>query len=408
MEPDIQGVRMKRHTETDNQAVFNQDHRIFSNNYKISPRQIRRAVTLELFGASSLLLPGYLAETSGIGGVAALLAGGGGALALLGVWNRLAQKCDFSVEEDLKRRKKEDRSGSKLLFRRILQVTAGAGVTGIAAYVLYLLTILVREQLLDVNYEPAILITLTLAGVTGLWKGLEPRIRIYEVLFWFLLIPLAVILIIACVSVNPAFWTISRMTAAGFFRSCYASFMFFAISALFLFFRPHCRQPRKAVGSVRGGLLTALGMNVAVYLILLGIFQQKLLAHLDYPVIFLMAVVKLPGEFFERQDALMTGIWFFCLFALFASLLFYGKELLRGGFSRKKNPKENREQGQTAASPEFWWSAVCGGAVFAAAFCLLRIEGLAPAVLRAIFGGVGPVLLLLPFVYYVCAKRKGE
>ena len=32
--------------------VFDREHRIFSNNYKISPRQIRRAVTLELFGAS--------------------------------------------------------------------------------------------------------------------------------------------------------------------------------------------------------------------------------------------------------------------------------------------------------------------------------------------------------------------
>lgn len=405
---DIQGVRMKRHTESAGQAVFNQNHRIFSNNYKISPRQIRRAVTLELFGASSLLLPGYLAETSGTAGVAALAAGGAGALVLLVVWNRLAEHCDFSVEEDLKHRETEGRSGGNMLLRRILQVTAGAGVVGIAAYVLYLLTVLVRGQLLDVKYEPAILITLTLAGVLGLWKGLESRVRIYEVLFWFLLIPLAVILLIACVSVTPASWTISEVTAAGFFQSCYASFLFFSISALFLFFRPHCRKPRQAVKSVCGGLLTALGLNVAVYLILLGIFQQNLLAQLDFPVIFLMAVVKLPGEFFERQDALMTGIWFFCLFALFASLMFYGKELLRGGFSRKRNLKENQEPGQTASSPEFWWSAACGGAVFAAAFCLLRIEGLAPAALRVIFGGVGPVLLLLPFVYYLCAKRKGK
>ena len=124
-------------------------------------------------------------------------------------------------------------------------------------------------------------------------------------------------------------------------------------------------------------------------------------------MILLMAVVKLPGEFFERQDAIMTGIWFFCLFALFASLLFYGKELLRGGFSGKNAGKKKEEPGQTAASPEFWWSAGCGGAVFAAALSLLRVEGLAPLALRVIFGGVAPVLLILPFIYYLCAKKKG-
>lgn len=395
---------MKKQTETASQAVFNQRHRIFSNNYKISPRQVRRAVTLEIFGASSLLLPGYLAETSGIEGVAALLIGGAAAMALLAVWNRLAGKCDFSVEEDLKHRNTEV---GNLWFRRVLQVAAGTGVVGISAYVLYLLTVLVRTQLLDTEYELVILITLTLAGVLGLWKGLESRIRIYEVLFWFLMVPLAVILLIACVSVKPSYWGITEITALGFFRSCYASFMFFAVSALFLFFRPHCSSPDQAVRSVRGGLGTAIGLNVVIYLILLGIFQQKLLAQLDFPVILLMAVVKLPGEFFERQDAIMTGIWFFCLFALFASLLFYGKELLRGGFSGKNAGKKKEEPGQTAASPEFWWSAGCGGAVFAAALSLLRVEGLAPLALRVIFGGVAPVLLILPFIYYLCAKKKG-
>lgn len=386
--------------------VFDREHRIFSNNYKISPRQIRRAVTLELFGSSSLLLPGYLAEMSGTAGVAALLTGGAAALALLAVWDRLAEKCDFSVQEEIKHSGDGDGAAGTLWLRRILQVIAGVGVVGIAAYVLYLLAILVREQLLDARYEPAILITLTLAGVLGLWKGLESRIRIYEILFWFLLIPLAVILIIASVSVTPVYWKLTETTGPGFFRSCYASFFFFALSALFLFFRPHCSRPEQAARSVGSGIVTAVGLNIVIYLILLGIFQQKLLAQLNYPVILLMAVVRLPGEFFERQDALMTGIWFFCLFALFASLLFYGKELLRGGFSHKKDRKPKEKPRQTAASPEFWWSTACGGAVFAAAAVLLHVQGMPEMFLRGIFGGVGPVLLALPFLYYLCARKQ--
>ncbi|MCC8150578.1 MAG: hypothetical protein LIO96_03750, partial [Lachnospiraceae bacterium] len=75
--------------------VFDTSHTIFSENHKISPRQIRRALSLELFGLSSLLLPSRLAGESGILGVAALAVGADCAMALLCLWYKLADHCDF-------------------------------------------------------------------------------------------------------------------------------------------------------------------------------------------------------------------------------------------------------------------------------------------------------------------------
>ncbi|MCD8217123.1 MAG: spore germination protein [Clostridiales bacterium] len=367
--------------------VFDTSHTIFSENHKISPRQIRRALSLELFGLSSLLLPSRLAGESGILGVAALVVGAAGAMALLCLWNKLSEQCDFSG----------DCAAEVTLPQKIFLGLAGIGLLELAAGVLYLLTALMRDQLLNSRYEPAILITLAAAGVFGLRKGLESRIRIYEVLFWILLVPLAIILVIACVSVRPVYWLNTAYTMEGFWKSCGISFLFFSLSSLLLFFKPHCNPPQKAAKSARCSILIALALNAAVYLILLGIFQDRLLAQLEFPVILLMAVVKLPGGFFERQDAFMVGIWFFCLFALFHSALFYGNEMIRSVLPRGRE----QNSGKSLAL-----SCICGAIVFAAACLMLKNEDLAEDLGSMVLHVTGPVLLILPFCYYLCRRRS--
>lgn len=377
--------------------VFDQNRIIFSNNRRISPRQIRRTMTLEIFGISSLLLPGYLAKESGIYGVAALGIGTAGALVLLWIWNILSDQCDFRGKSP----------AGITIGQRILIILSGIGLIEIASYLLYLLTVVLREHLLTGKYQPAILITLTAAGVFGLRKGLESRIRVYEVLFWFLLVPLIIILILASVSVEPVNWISTDFQLAGLWKSSYLCFLFFAVSSLILFFKPHCNQPETAVKSVRTSLYLVLSLNIAVYLILLGIFQDQLLAHLQFPVILLMSVVKLPGEFFERQDAFMIGIWFFCLFALFHSMLFYGKKLLQSGFKNQKNRKKASQncQDDREMVRGLVWSCVCGAAAFAFASLLLQSDDFAEGWLQMIFYMSGPALLVFPFVFYLCRRR---
>ncbi|MCD7981176.1 MAG: spore germination protein [Clostridiales bacterium] len=420
--------------------VFDRSHTIFSENHKISPRQIRRAMTLELFGVGSLLLPTYLAGESGILGVFALMVGAAGAWALVCVWDRLSKHCDFEGSDLV-----AGRGNAQVIMRRILLILAGIGLLETAAFVLYLLTALIREQLLTGRYEAAVLITLAAAGVFGLWKGLESRIRIYEVLFWLLLVPLFIILIIACASVRPMYWTMTSFTMPGFWKSCLICFLFFSISSLILFFKPHCNPPEKAAKSVRRSILLALILILAVYLILIGIFQDALLSQLTFPVILLMAVVKIPGQFFERQDAFMTGIWFFCLFALFHSLLYYGRELLCNAFSRRcadvrsrgavtdhrGTGRETADAGPASAGRETpgaeqasagretpgaeqasagrkqqILSVVCGGAVFSAALFLLRREEAAGWYMNMLLCLTAPVLLILPFIYFYISRTR--
>ena len=191
----------------------------------------------------------------------------------------------------------------------------------------YVMATLMEQQLLGNDWEPMILLTLAAAAFFGLVRGLESRVRVYEVLYWFLLIPLLVILVIACAGIEPNAWTpVAASTLPNFIKSSYVSFLFFSGASLYVLFLKSCQKKEQAYAGTRHELLVVLCLNLVIYLILLGVFRTELLAHRRRPVIDLMAGVKLPGNFLERQDALMVGIWFFCLFAFLDSMLYYAVE----------------------------------------------------------------------------------
>lgn len=372
--------------------IFDNNHTLFTDNRKISLRQIRRTLTLELFGVSSLLLPGYLARECGIFGVLALAAGAAGARLLLVVWKRLSDSGVFGTIFQ----------GGKSIPQRMLEIAAGIGFLAICSYVLCLLVSLVREHLLGESYVPAILLTLTIAGIFGLAKGLEPRIRVYEVLFYFLLVPLIIILVLACVNVRPIYWILTDYSVSGILKSILVCFLFFSLSSVILMSRAHCNQPAYAMRSAGYAILFTAILDIALYLILLGIFQNQLLSQLPFPAILLMEVVKIPGRFFEREDTFMIGIWFFCLFALFHSTLYYGKELLQKGFAFAKR--------QRVQSYSFLKRVIvcliCGAAVCLSATLMLHIEGAASLFLKLLLTRIEPVLLVFPILYYLCRRRS--
>ncbi|MCC8017280.1 MAG: GerAB/ArcD/ProY family transporter [Lachnospiraceae bacterium] len=178
-------------------------------------------------------------------------------------------------------------------------------------------------------------------------------------------------------------------------------FFVFSVSSLFLLFRPRCNPPGRAKQSVRTSLLLTLALDAAVYLILLGIFQDKLLSRLEFPVILLMAVIRLPGGFFERHDALMVGIWFFCLFALLDSVLYYASEALHSVCGQSE--KEKAGTGRVMAV-----SCVCGAAVFAAAAVLLRSEARAQVWAGMLLFVTGPAMLAAAGLSFLPAGKQAS
>ena len=317
---------------------------IYSENGKVSLRQTYRMLFLEIFGISSLLLPAPLAKICQNDGIFAILAAGVLWYFILRLGIFAQKRADyFSGTDSLNRsevlpdaqRIAEESNGS--CCKNIKGILQGVIFAIAGGFLLYILTSLVENQLLDTGYLWIVVLTLLFAGGYGIIRGIECRARIYEILFWILVIPLVIVLILAAFEVKSAYWLpVFYCGWKQFFLGVLLSMAAFSPAAVSFFFFPSCARPEGLRGAATFALGSAVLLNVVLYMQLLGVFRWKFLSELRFPVISLMAVVQFPGDFFERQDALMTAIWFFCLFALFHSLCHYAAAGFLKLFNREK------------------------------------------------------------------------
>ena len=92
--------------------------------------------------------------------------------------------------------------------------------------------------------------------------------------------------------------------------------------------RIRCRIDKKCVSArqkKRSGF--SGGVFAALYLILIGLFGVEALAQMKFPAVTMMSRVQVTGGFLKRTDAFMFSIWFFTLYAMLNSMVFYSGNL---------------------------------------------------------------------------------
>lgn len=296
---------------------------MFAENWKISLRQITRLMILDLFGASSLLLPGMLADMTGADGVFCLLLGMAGGFVLLGLIQGSLRQMKGSYYEYMKQTAGQLTGDIFMVFYLVYFIT-------LAGYMLYEISAMILTWLLLDGSYILVSILLLLFALYGTVRGIEGRARIYEILFWFLGIPLLFMLFLAALDINPDYWTpIVWSSERGFLKNSIAVWIFLLPLSGLLFLKPFCRKPEKIAVCGKRALVSVTILNAVIYLILTGTFGQHTVQVLRRPVITLMSMINLPGGFFSRQDVTMTAVWFFALFALLNTGVFQGTLILK-------------------------------------------------------------------------------
>lgn len=296
---------------------------MFADNFKISLRQIRRLFILDIFGMGSLMLPGIFSSLTGADGIFCLLLGMAGGFVFLWLMGENIRRMREGYYDYMKDTVGQVTGDIFMVFYLLYFVT----LTG---YVLYELTALILDWLLPEGFFLWIAVLLLLLAVYGSIRGIEGRARIYEIIFWFLGVPLLLMLLLAAPDVNTAYWTPIVASGPGqLLRGSTAVMIFLLPLGALLFLKPFCTKSEKLASCGTEALLASLILIALVYLILLGVFGQNAMGVLERPVLTLMGMVKLPGGFFTRQDVLMTAVWFFALFALLNTGIFQGMLVLK-------------------------------------------------------------------------------
>lgn len=309
---------------------------MFSNNNKISTRQVFRLFVFDFVGESTLVLPSLLAAFSGNDGVFSILMGG--ILGSIYLW--YLNKVLRGMDTDLVTFMQQELPG---WLNKIVIVFLSVHFILMAGYGAYMFSDVMKRGLIQGESYTLILVLVLFVAAYAVSGGIESRARVYEVLFWILFALLFLMLIVAVRDIDIYYMD-------SFFQASVSSVtkgslpVFFCLTPLFLllFFPAYVKKKDwgRMVGAVCRAVWFAVLVLAAMYLILVGSFGSSALATMRYPAITLMSSIHLRGSFLKRLDAFMIGIWFFTLFALLNVFLFYSQELLQFLINTKKNPKK--------------------------------------------------------------------
>lgn len=290
---------------------------MYAQNSKISFRQYKRLLTLELFGVTTLLLPGILCKAVNQDGITALAGG----LLLVWIYGYLLRGVSRCAGKGLQRKLKQSRS----MFYDIFLFVMFIQLILMGIWVLSLVSDLSRDILLQDMDLWIIIILFAAVCMISAVNGMESRGRMAEVVYPFLLIPFVVVLFLAAKDVNPdSFPPILCNPTGTIVNSCYEVFIVFQGVTLGLFALPFLKNKKvfwKGVkkSTILNGVFCLLLMGIAI-----GVFGVKSSAGQKWLAINLMTTPTFPIHIVERLDVLMVTIWIVALFFFVSGVFLYG------------------------------------------------------------------------------------
>lgn len=289
----------------------------FAQNESISPRQLYRLYVFNLLGVGTLVLPNNLAKLGKYGFISIAL---GVFMAWLFMW----------IVSEVREQKKSiyDRSFGKTAHAKMLIYDLIIAIYELsqAAFLAWIFVKLIRDSLIPDESFTVVLLVIMAVCAYALSGGVECRARVYEVVFFFVLIPLAAMLLFAISDVRFDYLMIKDRVGVDFgiadiFAGAY--YVFAASISVFNILFVRERTASQIRWSVSKAILTYAGILFLLYAVLLGSFGKYSLSEIEFPAVVLMSDVQIKGSFFKRADALMLSVWFFTLFSVLIMSLYY-------------------------------------------------------------------------------------
>lgn len=374
---------------------------MFSNNNRISTRQVFRLFVFDFIGMSTLVLPAKLAGASGCDGVFAIVAGGLFASLYLWYLAWIMRRMDRDLITYVRQALPRWGAFVMLCFFAVYCILE-------ASYGAYIFADVMKKGLVGGESYTLLLLLILAVAAYAIQSGIESRARVYESLFWVLFVPLFLLLWIAASDVNTvylhSFFTtpVSEVAGGGLLVFEYLMLVF-----LVLFFPAYVRKDaqKKMVAAVYRALWVAVLVFIVFDLILLGSFGERAMAKMRYPALTLMSNIHLRGSFLKRLDAFLLAIWFFTLFALINVFLFYAKQLIAaiGGEFTGHGNAERQGDGlkiQKEKNAKVWSTIIAFLLVFVVAegFCYGSFAEWFESYMTYV---AMPLLILLPLIIVV-------
>lgn len=314
---------------------------MFSNNNRISLRQLKRLIILDMFSISCILIVPVatrFGNTDGIfliliSAIIAFLYG----LFMIYIFHHIGE--DFFDYA----KKCVGKIGSfviavfyilKLLYSLIILSS-------------YFSTIIQRTLLVDTSHK-IILAAIIFIGAYEGYLGMEERGRIAELLFWIVLIPFSIFLFQGLFKIDITNLTPLLVSdSQHIFKGSYGVFCIYAVIELLIFTLPYVRkgeiselpatQRKRERKSFTSAILITCIFQILLFIVTVGTLGVDESKQTLWSTVISMGIVDLPGNVVRRQDAFLIGFWIFSAFVLLGTLIFYLSYTVKKAFNGKKH-----------------------------------------------------------------------
>ena len=320
---------------------------MFSENHKITARQVQCILVISWIGKMCLLLPEFADETT-VGNFLLCLFVGITATILYGILlYHLGMRARYHFFDFV-----QETMGTWM--RRVIGALYFLSLAIELIYIIRLFTKIVNEYLLFDHSAESLIVLIVLAGIYASGTGLEEQGRMSEILYLLIVIPLIFMSIFAATEMtNQAMEITHEPWNFSITKGSFLVFTSFGSISLIPFLVPPLKRKRGGKRRMTAGILIAGGAVILLYIIGIGVFGEEGIAALPWPILTLMTNVTIPGGFLQRWDVVFLAVLLMSLFA--------GMGI---GMFAMRTMAENLME----CTPKRWVSYACGAIVCVGAF----------------------------------------
>lgn len=290
---------------------------MFSNNSKISVRQISRMLVFDLFSISSLIIPYIASKGAGRDGIISIIIGTALALlyAYIMIW--FGKKAEKDYIHFSKRTVGSIITfffGVLYCFKLFFSCVFSVGLFG---------QIINETLLTDTNYKIIIFVILFVAAYAA-YKGIEVRARIAEILYFIVLVPIFLAFLIGLTKIDlsniaPLF----TEPGNNIMSSSYLILLTYSAIEFIILEIPLVNKDRKVVKQVSKSVLVVGTLNILMFIVTVGIIGVYGAKEKLWSAVSIMQVIEMPGGFVQRQDGIIIALFIVSIFIIISTFIYY-------------------------------------------------------------------------------------
>ncbi len=289
---------------------------MFSDNHRISRRQLGRQLALGLSGTFLLVVPG-LPQLYGLSGILSCVIG----LGVLWVYLFFMVRHTATAKSLRQRMSRPAYMAAAVFYLSYLVLGGG--------YLVRIVARMIKAALVTEYSLWVIAGLLILTAMIGTGSDIQRRARIAEVSTVPVIGGLILLLLFAAFQGGGiTSEMVSKVDAGTVLGGAYDFFCAFSITGVIPFLMSNVERPQGSVRALYIGTGTAAVLAVGGLCVMQSVFGVYGMQEKEFPVTALMSAVSFPGNFLDRFDIIWMIFLLFALFYAVGTILFYSHHLI--------------------------------------------------------------------------------